>query len=110
LLSLVIFAAGMVAGPATATDGGIKDTEILIGQCAALAGPAEGLGTGMHNGLNAAFEEVNAKGGVHGRRIRLLADDDRYEPDKNLDCTAKCLSLTFSPKSTSLSKGERRCS
>jgi ABC-type branched-subunit amino acid transport system substrate-binding protein len=87
----LVSVAGILAGPATATDGGIKDTEILIGQCAALTGPAEGLGNGMHNGLNAAFAEVNAKGGVHGRQIRLLADDDRYEPDKNVDCTAKMI-------------------
>jgi len=51
----------MVAGPATTTDGGITDTEVLIGQCAALTGPAEGLGTGIPNGRNTAFEEVNAK-------------------------------------------------
>ncbi len=87
----LIAAAGILERPAAAADPGIKDNEILIGQCAALTGPAEGLGTGINTGLKAAFEEANAKGGVHGRQIRLVADDDSYEPDKCVDCTGKMI-------------------
>jgi len=72
-----------------AAENGIKDTEILVGQCAALTGPSADLGSGMNIGLKAAFDEANAKGGVQGRQIRLLADDDAYEPDKTVDCTGK---------------------
>lgn len=56
-----------------------------------LTGPACGLGTETRNGLKAAFDEVNAKGGVHGRQIVLESSDDEYEPDKCVDCTAKLL-------------------
>jgi branched-chain amino acid transport system substrate-binding protein len=70
---------------------GITAEEILIGQCAALAGPSAGLGTGMNTGLKAAFEEANAKGGVNGRKIRLVANDDGYDPDKCVDCTEKMI-------------------
>jgi branched-chain amino acid transport system substrate-binding protein len=70
---------------------GIKDSEVVIGQCAALSGPAMGLGTGMNTGLKAAFAEVNGKGGVQGRRIRLIEADDGYEPEKCVDCTGKMI-------------------
>jgi branched-chain amino acid transport system substrate-binding protein len=91
LVAALLSALGMLDGPITAADRGIQDNEILIGQCAALSGPAKGLGTDMNAGLKAAFEEANAKGGVHGRQIRFLADDDGYEPDKCVDCTGKMI-------------------
>ncbi len=91
LFATLIAAAGILAGPAAAADRGIQDNEILIGQCAALTGAAKGLGTGMNTGLKAAFDEANAKGGIYGRQIRLLADDDGYEPDKCVDCTGKMI-------------------
>ena len=80
-----------LALPMLAADGGIKDSEILLGQCAPLTGPAAGLGKGMNSGLKAAFEEANAKGGVNGRMIRLLAADDGYEPEKCVECTGKMI-------------------
>ena len=76
----------LVAGMLVAAEPGISTTEIVIGQCAALSGPAAGLGTGIRAGLLAAIEEVNAKGGVHGREIRLVSADDAYEPEKCVDC------------------------
>ena len=91
LFATLIAAAGILAGPAAAADRGIQDNEILIGQCAALTGAAKGLGTGMNTGLKAAFDEADAKGGIYGRQIRLLADDDGYEPDKCVDCTGKMI-------------------
>ena len=86
-LALVASAAGMLG----AAELGISATEIVIGQCAALTGPAAGLGTGIRAGLLAAIEEANAKGGVHGRKIRLVSADDGYEPEKCVDCTAKLI-------------------
>jgi ABC-type branched-subunit amino acid transport system substrate-binding protein len=91
IVAALISVAGILAWPLAAADPGIKDNEILIGQCAALTGPTERLGTGMNEGLKAAFEEVNAKGGIHGRQIRFLADDDGYEPDKCVECTGKMI-------------------
>lgn len=59
---------------------GISDDRILFGQSAALRGPAAALGMGMRLGIEAAFAEINAAGGIHGRRLELLALDDGYEP------------------------------
>lgn len=66
---------------------GVTDSEVVIGQCAALEGPAAGLGTGMNVGMKACLDEVNAKGGINGRKIRFIAGNDGYEPDKTVDCT-----------------------
>lgn len=55
--------------------------DILLGQSCALSGPAGALGRAYMQGANTYFEEVNAKGGVKGRKIKLITLDDYYEPD-----------------------------
>ena len=54
---------------------------ILFGQSAALTGVAKHLGTNMRAGILAAFNEVNQKGGVYGRKLKLVSLDDSYEPE-----------------------------
>ena len=76
--------------PALAEDGVTADT-IMFGQAAVLEGPASALGLGMQNGLNAAFDEINAKGGVHGRKIKLISVNDGYEPDRAIAATKKLI-------------------
>jgi ABC-type branched-subunit amino acid transport system substrate-binding protein len=61
---------------------GITDNQILIGSCAVLDGPAMFLGRQTIVGATAYLDQVNATGGVHGRKIQLLAFDDGYEPAK----------------------------
>ena len=50
---------------------GVSSTEVRFAQVAALEGPAAALGQGMQLGLEAAFAEANAAGGVHGRMQSL---------------------------------------
>ena len=61
---------------------GVTDNEVLIGSCAVLDGPAMFLGRQTVVGATAYLDQVNATGGVHGRKIQLLAFDDGYEPAK----------------------------
>jgi branched-chain amino acid transport system substrate-binding protein len=63
-------------------ENGVTDKEILIGQFAAISGPAAQLGQRMQLGMQAYFTAVNAQGGVHGRAIKLVTRDDGYEPEK----------------------------
>lgn len=72
-----------LAAPALAEDG-VHPDRIVFGQVAALEGPAAALGTGMNLGLMAAFAEINARGGVHGRQLELVAKDDGYEPERSV--------------------------
>ncbi|WP_035053277.1 ABC transporter substrate-binding protein [Andreprevotia chitinilytica] len=61
---------------------GITDSEILLGQSAAMSGPAAELGKGVNRGAKAYFDWINQHGGVNGRKIKLVALDDGYEPDR----------------------------
>ena len=60
---------------------GVTDDTILFGQSAVFSGPAWELGTNMQLGIMSAFKEANEAGGVHGRRLELVALDDGYEPE-----------------------------
>lgn len=70
-------------GGAAAQSGGagVHEDSIVFGQSAAFTGPAAELGRNMRLGIRAAFEEANRDGGVHGRRLQLVALDDGYEPE-----------------------------
>ena len=76
--------------PAAAEDGVAADS-ITFGQAAVLEGPASALGQGMRAGIQAAFDEVNARGGVHGRKLKLVSRDDGYEPDRAIAETKKLI-------------------
>ena len=70
---------------------GVSADRILFGQAAALAGPSSALGQGMRQGILAAFAEINAKGGVHGRKLELISRDDGYDPDRSVVQTTKLI-------------------
>jgi ABC-type branched-subunit amino acid transport system substrate-binding protein len=59
---------------------GLTESEIRFGISAPFSGAAKELGQNMKIGIEAAFNAVNANGGVHGRQLRLIAADDGYEP------------------------------
>ena len=65
---------------------GVTDKEILVGSCSALEGPSHFLGTETVNGAKAYFAMVNESGGVDGRKLKLVAYDDSYDPAKTEAC------------------------
>jgi branched-chain amino acid transport system substrate-binding protein len=65
---------------------GVTDKEILIGSCSALEGPSQALGTETIAGAKAYLSLVNDEGGVNGRRLKLIAYDDSYDPAKTQAC------------------------
>ena len=73
--------------PTTAPSGirGVSDREIRFGMSAPFSGSARELGRQMKLGIDAAFNEINDAGGVHGRKLRLIAVDDGYEPTRTVD-------------------------
>jgi ABC-type branched-subunit amino acid transport system substrate-binding protein len=82
-----------VANPlhARADEVGVSSDTILFGQAAALDGPSSALGQGMRQGILAAFTEINARGGVHGRKLELISRDDGYDPDRSVAETVKLI-------------------
>ena len=86
---VILFAA---ASPMHArAETGVTSDAILFGQAAALEGPSSALGQGMRQGIRAAFAEINAKGGVHGRKLHLVSRDDGYDPDRSVVQTTKLI-------------------
>jgi ABC-type branched-subunit amino acid transport system substrate-binding protein len=77
-----------VYGPAPATlqgsKRGIADHEIRFGIVAPLTGTSKKLGEQMKIGIEAAFMAANDAGGTHGRKLKLFAADDGYEPSRTL--------------------------
>lgn len=76
--------------PSQATPG-VTDTEILLGSSLALQGHASYLGTETFRGYTCYIEHINAKGGIHGRNIRVIAYDDSYDPPKCLANTQRLI-------------------
>ena len=68
-----------------------SDSTLVLGQSAALTGPAAQLGIQFRDGAVLYFNQVNAKGGVNGRKIELKTLDDGYEPEKTAANTKKLI-------------------
>jgi branched-chain amino acid transport system substrate-binding protein len=81
--AFVLAGASIAAGQTTP---GVSDKEIVIGSCSALEGPSHTLGVQTVAGAKAYFSMVNEEGGVHGRKLRLVAYDDSYDPAKTQIC------------------------
>ena len=76
--AVLVFIAAFLPRPAGAETGVTYD-RIILGQAAVFSGPAAQLGIQMRNGIKTYLDYVNAKGGVHGRKLELVTEDDRYE-------------------------------
>jgi ABC-type branched-subunit amino acid transport system substrate-binding protein len=81
----------MAVLPAAHAEDGVSADKIVLGQAAALTGPAAALGQGMKAGLEAAFAEVNKAGGIKGRKLELKSVDDGYEPTRSIGVVKKLL-------------------
>jgi branched-chain amino acid transport system substrate-binding protein len=71
---------GSAAGLAGAQGKGVSDNELVLGTITDLSGPIANYGKESRNGMNMAVDEINAKGGIHGRKLKLLVEDHGYEP------------------------------
>jgi len=85
-----MFLAGVAVAKGQATPG-VTEKEIVIGSCAALEGPSSFLGRETVQGAQAYFRLVNEQGGVHGRKLRLVSQDDSYDPAKTQECWDKLM-------------------
>ena len=69
---------------AHAGEAGVTDTEILLGQPAGITGPLAEMAPDILNATKVYLDNVNEKGGVHGRKIRTLTMDDGYKVDNTV--------------------------
>jgi branched-chain amino acid transport system substrate-binding protein len=81
---------GALALPALAEDG-VTANEIVIGSHSALSGPVAAWGVGSTNGNRMRFDEVNEKGGIHGRKIRMIVEDHGYQVPRAVQAANKLI-------------------
>jgi len=68
-----------------------QSTAIRLGQSLPLSGALAELGTEYRDGMQAYFKVLNARGGVHGRRIELVTLDDGYVVERSVENAKKLL-------------------
>ena len=70
------------AGGAWAQTQGISKNEIVIGTIQDLSGPVVSYSKPVVNGMRMRVDEINAEGGIHGRKLKLVVEDSGYDPKK----------------------------
>jgi branched-chain amino acid transport system substrate-binding protein len=76
---------------ARAAQRGVSDGEIIVGSMADLSGVTAVQGVNNAGGMRMAFDEANAKGGIHGRKIRFVVEDNEYTVPKAVQAMNKLL-------------------
>jgi branched-chain amino acid transport system substrate-binding protein len=94
-LGLAVGALALTHLPAVAqtklTNEGISPTEIVIGTHQDLSGPIKVWGVPVSNGMKLAVDEINAAGGINGRKLRMILEDNGYDPKKAVLATQKLI-------------------
>jgi|TARA_Y100000310_G_scaffold81726_1_gene78272 branched-chain amino acid transport system substrate-binding protein len=70
---------------------GVTADEIVLGSHSDLSGPIAVLGVGSINGVRMRFDEVNAAGGIHGRKIRFVVEDTQYQIARAIQAANKLI-------------------
>ena len=86
-----LIAALALAGVALAQTRGVTPTEIVLGMHTDLSGPAATYGVSSSNAVKMRFDEVNDKGGIHGRKIKLIVEDTQYQVPRAVQAGAKLI-------------------
>lgn len=79
LTTAVAAGAMALSSQALADTQGVTDTEVVFGSVNDLSGIFAAVGVPAVNGANMRFEEANAAGGVHGRQIKFVVEDNGYQ-------------------------------
>jgi branched-chain amino acid transport system substrate-binding protein len=88
---VLTLAVGPTFAQTKVTNQGISADEIVIGTHQDLSGPIKGWGVPVSNGMKLAVDEINAAGGVHGRKLKLILEDSGYDPKKAVLATQKMI-------------------
>lgn len=79
------------SGAAESGSQGITADEIILGSHTDLSGPVAIWGVGSINGARMRFEQANAEGGIHGRKIRFVVEDTSYQIPRAIQAANKLI-------------------
>lgn len=85
--------AGQSGGSGGSTPAPAAEGDILIGAAVPITGSSAKMGQDMQNAIQMAMEEINAKGGVLGRKLKLEVQDEACEPQSAVAAANKLVSL-----------------
>ncbi len=92
---VIVTAVSMLFGAASlsaqAQSQGVSSNEILIGSIQDLSGPLAGFSKMAAAGMQMRADEINAKGGIHGRKLKLIVEDSAYNPTKAVQVAQKLI-------------------
>ncbi|GGC54172.1 ABC transporter substrate-binding protein [Chelatococcus reniformis] len=78
-----------IAAEVKFADQGVSGAEIVLGTHQDMSGPLKGWSVPVVNGMRLAIDEVNAAGGIDGRKLRLVVEDSGSDPKKAVLATQK---------------------
>ena len=76
----------------TATGTGGTEGEIVVGEYGSLTGAEATFGQSTHNGIMLAMDEINSAGGVNGRKVRVITEDDQSKAEEAASAVQKLIS------------------
>ena len=81
----------LALGAAQGQTNGITADTIPVGVPIDLSGPLAEVGRAGQNAARMAEEEINAAGGIHGRKLKILFEDQQYDAKKSVLATQKLI-------------------
>lgn len=92
---ILIAAVGLLmltgSGGAYGQTQGVTDDEILIGTTVDLTGPVASIGLPMKAGFEVGIDMVNEQGGINGRKLRMVVEDNGYDPKRAILAVKKLI-------------------
>src|SRR5207248_9408744 len=96
LIWLAVLSFGLLGCPPKEGPGntstGAAGGDILVGEFGSMTGPQATFGQSTHNGIMMAADEVNAAGGINGRKIKVLSEDDQSKQEEAANAVTKLIS------------------
>jgi branched-chain amino acid transport system substrate-binding protein len=90
MLSIVLFGCPPKTTETTTGTGGTEG-EIVIGEYGSMTGGQATFGVSTHNGIMIAVDEINKAGGVNGRKIRVMTEDDQSKAEEAANAVTKLI-------------------
>ena len=92
ILSLVLFGCPPKTTETATTGTGGTEGEIVVGEYGSLTGAEATFGQSTHNGIMLAMDEINGAGGVNGRKVRVITEDDQSKAEEAASAVQKLIS------------------
>jgi branched-chain amino acid transport system substrate-binding protein len=68
-----------------------ESTEIILGEYGSMTGATATFGQSTHNGIMLAIDSINSLGGVLGKKIRVVSEDDQGKPEEAITVITKLI-------------------